>query len=44
MDIKISIGADHGGYEMKQILKEWIQVKIVLLLDKIFLFEYFIKL
>jgi ribose 5-phosphate isomerase RpiB len=33
MDDKISIGADHGGYEMMQILKEWIQEKWVITKD-----------
>jgi ribose 5-phosphate isomerase B len=33
MDVKISIGADHGGYEMMQILKEWIQEKWVITKD-----------
>lgn len=33
MDIKISIGADHVGYGMKQILIEWIQEKWVISKD-----------
>ena len=33
MDDKISIGADHGGYEMMQILKKWIQEKWVITKD-----------
>jgi ribose 5-phosphate isomerase B len=33
MGVKISVGADHGGYEMKQILKVWIQEKCVIVKD-----------
>jgi ribose 5-phosphate isomerase B len=33
MDIKISIGADHGGYKMKLVLKEWIEGKWVITKD-----------
>jgi len=33
MGIKISIGADHGGYDIKQLLKEWLDLKSVTIKD-----------
>ena len=33
MGIEISIGADHGGYEIKQILKKWLELKSISIKD-----------
>ncbi|MBV5314603.1 MAG: ribose 5-phosphate isomerase B [Prolixibacteraceae bacterium] len=33
MEVKISIGADHVGYEIKQILKKWLELKSITIKD-----------
>jgi len=33
MGVKISIGADHVGYEIKQILKKWLELKSITIKD-----------
>lgn len=33
MNLRISIGADHGGYEIKQILKKWLNSKTSVIND-----------